>query len=78
MKKRTIARKLSLEKLTIARLSNIESIRGGNDHCILVGPPPLGPSEGVCTLTGIAPTQTQTSRPTQRYSDNNNCLAFNL
>ncbi len=77
MKKRTIAGKLSLEKLTIARLSNIESIRGGSDHCILVGPPPTGPSVAVCTKTDISDaTGPETARPTQpRFSDNNICEA---
>ncbi len=77
MKKRTISGKLSLEKLTIARLSNAESIIGGSGNCILVGPPPLAPSEGVCTKTDISDaTGPGTARPTQpSFSVNNICEA---
>ncbi|WP_299259604.1 class I lanthipeptide [uncultured Aquimarina sp.] len=67
MKKKQIKRKLSFDKLTIAKLSNSAAIKGGSNNCTANGPiytEGCMPSVDQCTLTVIGPT-TGGGRPTE-------------
>ncbi|WP_143273547.1 hypothetical protein [Aquimarina sp. MAR_2010_214] len=73
MKKKSITKKLNLEKLKITKLSNGITIRGGSEYCIhVVGPIEL-PSEVLsCTLTKTnLGGNGQTNRPSQNCAYEN-------
>ncbi|WP_299221394.1 class I lanthipeptide [uncultured Aquimarina sp.] len=67
MKRKQIKRKLSFDKLTIAKLSNSAAIKGGSNNCTMNGPVYTDfcmPSDNDCTVTIVGPT-TVGDRPTQ-------------
>ncbi|TSE10093.1 MULTISPECIES: hypothetical protein [Aquimarina] len=67
MKKKSITKKLGLEKLEITKLTNPRVIMGGSEHCPLTDPPKPEPSGAfTCTLTVTDPKNNGgTNRPTQ-------------